>query len=119
MDGRGGQKKPFCVFCVLGLCSAAPFGLFVNPDLTVLLSTLPSFTLDQLPNRFKFADRALNMFVINTLDRWVKVAVAAVLLILEYIMRLCVTLILRIFPVSIFQLYVFRYYAGQELCPSL
>lgn len=41
--------------------------------------------------------------IVNSLDRWVKITVAAVLVLLEYVVRLWVSLILRVFPASLFR----------------
>ena len=46
--------------------------------------------------------------IVNSLDRWVKITVAAVLVLLEYVVRLWVSLILRVFPASLFRRYVSR-----------
>jgi hypothetical protein len=42
------------------------------------------------------------MMIASTADRWIKVIIAAVLMLLEYIVRLWVSLILRFFPASLF-----------------
>ena len=54
------------------------------------------------------------MFLVNSVDRWVKVFVAAVLLTLEYVVRLWVSLVLRIFPVSLFTRYVSIPFASRD-----